>query len=311
MEIDLDTHLTFTNLWPGVGKTVQQRNDLILYKMTCGCHHYFAFVPFFGNLVKIVCCLLIYRIYDIQINMNFCSPNQFCCSQTKRLHKICTRQGIVYSVSVNEWFSKYYLPFVSSSMDDFFEPPDWATPVVLDIDSDRCATFVHDGATFIDASFGLTFSALLPATMQSMLRCTVDSEFFSRRTKSEFIADGKCSCWNSWLLLSMGVGCQSFDVLDLNPEISDTLGGDGFTIAVGFWLNWFLRYGGISSIFIGCDDARNDALVDGLIKKIVNLVDILILIDSNFIHDLTCEKYYISNTFNSINFHWKSVESLN
>lgn len=161
------------------------------------------------------------------------------------------------------------LPFVSSSMDDFFEPLDWMAPVVLDIDSERCATFDNDGATFICGFVaGGVFSALLPATIQSMLRWTaVDSEFFSRRTRSEFIAAGMCNCWNSWLLLSIGVGCQSFDFLGLHAGISDPRGGDGFTIAVGFWFNWFLRYGGISNIFIGCDETRNDALVDGLFGK--------------------------------------------
>lgn len=37
--------------------------------------------------------------------------------------------------------------------------------------------------------------------------------------------------------------------------ISDIRGGDGFTIAVGFFL-----YGGISGIWIGGDDRRNDEL---------------------------------------------------
>lgn len=167
----------------------------------------------------------------------------------------------------------FELPFVSSSIDDFFEPPDWGAPVVLDIDSDLCATFVQDGATFIDESAFVTFSSLLPATMESWLRWTVVSEFLRRRTRSEFIAAGMCNCWNSWLLLSMGIGCQSFDFLGLNAGISVIRGGDGFTIAVGFWFNWFFRYDGISSIFIGCDETRNEALVDGLIFFSIKVIE--------------------------------------
>lgn len=41
-------------------------------------------------------------------------------------------------------------------------------------------------------------------------------------------------------------------------------GGDGLTMAVGFCAACDFRYGGISSILIGRDATRNDALVDGL-----------------------------------------------
>lgn len=167
------------------------------------------------------------------------------------------------------------LPLVSSSIDPFFDPPDWEsaalTPAVLDMDSDRCATLVHDGATFIVAAASLVLPRPfllplppLPVTMQSELRWRFASEFFSRRTKSELTAAGIWTGVNS--LLSMGAGCQSFDDFFVrNDGISDTRGGDGFTIAVGFWLIWFFRYGGISNIFMGWDVTRNDALVDGLI----------------------------------------------
>lgn len=165
------------------------------------------------------------------------------------------------------------LPFVSSSIDAFFDPPDGAAivlPVWLDIDSDRCATFVHDGATFIVAADSTVLPFRLPplppppATMQSVLRWTVASEFLSRRIRSELTAAGIWTGCNS--VLSIGAGCQSFDdFFDRNGGISDERGGDGFTIAVGFWLIWFFRYGGISNIFIGWDVTRNEPLVDGLI----------------------------------------------
>lgn len=48
----------FTNLYHGLHRTVQQMIDLIVYKMTYGCHHYhslfavgFAFVDFFCSLI--------------------------------------------------------------------------------------------------------------------------------------------------------------------------------------------------------------------------------------------------------------------
>lgn len=143
-------------------------------------------------------------------------------------------------------------------------------PVWLDIDSDRCATFDQDGATFIVLADSAVLPLRLPplppppATMQSVLRWTVASEFLSRRTRSELTAAGIWTGCNS--VLSIGAGCQSFDDFFVrNGGISVARGGDGFTIAVGFGLIWFFRYGGISNIFIGWDVTRNEPLVDGLI----------------------------------------------